>query len=224
MKSTSSGKRCRRRRQLRQHRVRHARQMGRVVVLDLRSQLPRELLHRRDIRSNVPEVRVSVVAQPCRPAILLRNHPALLPDVPGPTRTTVDARIHRESSPSRRVVRPRRGACGQSRPDRYVPSQSERRGSPEARQDPARPPGRALRAQSDTPARAECESDPAARPASTPTRAASSSGVGTPRTHPDQRFLIHRHSLFGNRPDTVTRIPPPADQLAVARHDRVFSA
>ena len=66
--------------------------------------------------------------------------------------------------------------------DRYACSQREKRGSPEARQDPETPPGRALRDQFDTSAREECETRLVDPPASTLTRAASSSGVGTPRS------------------------------------------
>ena len=45
---------------------------------------------------------------------------------------------------------------------------------------------------------------------------------------PDQRFHIHRQSVRHARARilgwTVTRVPHSADQLAAARHDRVFSA
>ena len=57
-----------------------------------------------------------------------------------------------------------------------------------------------------------------------PTRAASSSGVGAPRNTLTSGSSFIDVAYDARRVRAVTRVPRTADQLAVARHDRVFSA
>jgi hypothetical protein len=98
------------------------------------------------------------------------------------------------------------------------------RGTHDSRHEAGPALGRALLVQAVAAGAAGGRSTLVDRLSNAPTRAATSSGVGVPRTTLTSGSSFIDVAYDEPAPPAVTRVPQTADQLAVARQDRVFSA